>query len=264
MNIERISAYQIFDSRGMPTLEAEVLLDDGARAEAWCRRAHRPGSSKQSNSATATPTRWRGKSVLRAIENVYREIAPAIVGRDPRDQAGIDRRLIELDGTANKSRLGANAILAVSMAVADAAAKAIGVPLFEYLGDGNGVLLPLPEIQMIGGGAACELAHRRARLSARRHRRPQLRRSARNQSQRLSCRRRPAETARHVSSAWLTRGAIGPNSLRTKPRSNCSCGRSRLPATRPAGRQPWHSTWPPAASTTQRTAATTCGWKTAR
>ncbi len=100
---------------------------------------------------------WRGKSVRRAIENVHREIAPAIIGHNARDQAGLDRRLVELDGTPNKGRLGANAILGVSMAVADAAAKASGVALFDYLGEGSGVLLPLPEIQMIGGGAHANL-----------------------------------------------------------------------------------------------------------
>jgi len=153
MKIEGISAYQIFDSRGVPTLEVEVLLDDGVRGRGLVPSGASTGQFEAVDLRDGDPTRFCGKSVFRAIENVAREIAPAMVGRDPRDQAGIDRRLIELDGTPNKSRLGANAILGVSMAVADAAARAIGSPLFEYLGAGNGVLLPLPEIQMIGGGA---------------------------------------------------------------------------------------------------------------
>jgi enolase len=153
MKIVGVSAYQIFDSRGVPTLEAEVLLEDGTRGRGLVPAGASTGQFEAVELRDGDATRWRGKSVLRAVENVRREVAPALIGRDPRDQAGIDRRLVELDGTANKSRLGANAILGVSMAVADAAAKAVGVPLFEYLGDGKGVLLPLPEIQMIGGGA---------------------------------------------------------------------------------------------------------------
>lgn len=153
MKIIGVSAYQIFDSRGVPTLEAEVQLEDGTRGHGLVPSGASTGQFEAVELRDGEPARWRGKSVLRAIDNVQREIAPVIVGRDPRDQEGIDRRLVELDGTANKSRLGANAILGVSLAVADAAAKALGTPLFEYLGAGQGVLLPLPEIQMVGGGA---------------------------------------------------------------------------------------------------------------
>jgi enolase len=153
MKIVGVFAYQIFDSRGVPTLEAEVRLEDGTQGHGLVPSGASTGQFEAVELRDGDGSRWRGKSVLRAIENVHREIAPAIVGRDPRDQAGIDGRLIELDGTPGKSRLGANAILGVSLAVADAAAKASGAPLFEYLGEGKGVLLPLPEIQMIGGGA---------------------------------------------------------------------------------------------------------------
>ena len=153
MKIVGVSAFPIFDSRGVPTLEAEVTLENGTRGHGLVPSGASTGQFEAVELRDGDATRWRGKSVHRAIENVDREIAPAIIGHDSRDQAGIDQRMIELDGTANKSRLGANAILGVSMAVADAAAKAVGVPLFEYLGGGNGVLLPLPEIQMIGGGA---------------------------------------------------------------------------------------------------------------
>jgi enolase len=99
------------------------------------------------------PQRFGGKSVFRAIANVHETIAPALRGRDVFDQSGLDRAMIELDGTPNKSRLGANAILSVSMAAANAAANAHGVPLFAWLGQGKGDLLPLPEIQITGGGA---------------------------------------------------------------------------------------------------------------
>jgi enolase len=153
MKIVGVSAYQIFDSRGVPTLEAEVRLDDGTRGRGLVPSGASTGQFEAIELRDGDVSRWRGKSVRRAIENVDREIAPAILGHDPRDQTSIDRQLVELDGTPNKGRLGANAILGVSMAVADAAAKAAGVALFEYLGQGSGVLLPLPEIQMIGGGA---------------------------------------------------------------------------------------------------------------
>jgi enolase len=99
------------------------------------------------------PNRFRGKSVFQAIANIQREIAPALIGWDICDQSGLDRHLIELDGTPTKSRLGANAILAVSMAAATAAAAALRQPLYETLGQSRGTLLPLPEIQIVGGGA---------------------------------------------------------------------------------------------------------------
>ena len=99
------------------------------------------------------PERFRGKSVFKAIANVENIIAPALRGRDVFDQSGLDQTMIELDGTPNKSCLGANAILSVSMAAANAAAAAQGKPLFASLGAGNGNLLPLPEIQILGGGA---------------------------------------------------------------------------------------------------------------
>ena len=157
MKIVDVSAYQIFDSRGVPTLEAEVRLDDGTRGHGLVPSGASTGQFEAIELRDGVASHWRGKSVRRAIENVHREIAPAIIGHNARDQAGLDRRLVELDGTPNKGRLGANAILGVSMAVADAAAKASGVALFDYLGEGRGVLLPLPEIQMIGGGVHANL-----------------------------------------------------------------------------------------------------------
>jgi enolase len=152
MKIASIDAYPIFDSRGNPTVEAEVTLAGGAvghglvpcgastgQFEAW---ELRDGGR-----------RWRGKGVDRAVSHIRGEIAARLVGHSAAEQVEVDETLMALDGTPNKSRLGANAILAVSMAVADAAARANRTPLFEFLGAGRGDLLPLPEIQIIGGGA---------------------------------------------------------------------------------------------------------------
>ena len=152
MKIRDIDAFQIFDSRGNPTVEAVVTLDSGCRGQGLVPSGASTGRSEALEIRDGDPDRFRGRSVFRAIENIRREIAAALVGWDVTDQVALDRRLIELDGTANKSRLGANAILAVSMAVARAAAAAQGRSLFDYLGNGMGTLLPLPEIQLFGGG----------------------------------------------------------------------------------------------------------------
>ncbi|WP_428940265.1 phosphopyruvate hydratase [Fontivita pretiosa] len=151
MRIRSIDAFQIFDSRGNPTLEAVVRLEDGSVGHGLVPSGASTGQFEALELRDGDASKFGGRSVFRAIENVRTIIAPALLGADASDQAGIDRRLIELDGTPNKSRLGANAILGVSMATASAAARARGVPLFRHLG--RGTLLPLPEIQLIGGGA---------------------------------------------------------------------------------------------------------------
>jgi enolase len=153
MKIQRLDAYQVFDSRGNPTVEAEVTLEDGAVGRAAVPSGASTGRHEAIELRDHVPNRFRGKSVLRSVENVRREIAPLLVGRNVFDQAANDASMIELDGTANKSRLGANAILASSMACCVAAANHRRQALFEYLGSGHGNLLPLPEIQIIGGGA---------------------------------------------------------------------------------------------------------------
>ncbi|MCL2640177.1 MAG: phosphopyruvate hydratase [Phycisphaerales bacterium] len=160
MKIQSIAAYQIYDSRGVPTIETEVKVENGGGGVATplCGVGTVPsgastGQFEALELRDKNPNKFRGKSVFNAIHNVEQKIAPAIVGQNIFDQEAIDRRMIELDGTPDKSRLGANAILSVSMAVANAAAKAKGVALFESLGKGEGTLLPLPEIQIIGGGA---------------------------------------------------------------------------------------------------------------
>lgn len=151
MKIASLSAWQIFDSRGNPTVEAQVTLEGGVHGRGSVPSGASTGQFEAVELRDRDPARFRGKSVFTAIANVEKIIAPALLRRDVFDQEGLDQTLIELDGTPNKSRLGANAILSVSMATANAAAAARGKPLFASLGNGN--LLPLPEIQILGGGA---------------------------------------------------------------------------------------------------------------
>jgi enolase len=153
MKIKQIDAYQVFDSRGVPTVETVVTLDDGTLGRGLVPSGASTGQYEALELRDGDRPRFRGKSVFQAIRNVREKIAPQLQGHDVFDQQGVDRAMIELDGTANKSKLGANAILSVSMACCNAAASARRQPLFEYLGGGDGNLLPLPEIQIFGGGA---------------------------------------------------------------------------------------------------------------
>jgi enolase len=154
--IKNVSAFQIYDSRGVPTLEAEVELQNGIIGCGLVPSGASTGQYEALEMRDGDKSRFRGKSVFRAIGHVNGEIAAAVAGMDADDQRALDEKLIALDGTPNKSRLGANAILAVSMATANAAAAAQNRPLFDYLGNGEGTLLPLPEIQILGGGAHAE------------------------------------------------------------------------------------------------------------
>ncbi|MEM7014605.1 MAG: phosphopyruvate hydratase [Verrucomicrobiota bacterium] len=149
--IADVSALQIYDSRGNPTVEAHVRLENGVVGRGLVPSGASTGQFEALELRDGDVAKFRGKSVLEAVANVEGEIAKSLCGRDVLDQEAIDRALIELDGTEDKSRLGANAILSASMAVASAAAGARGLPLFRSLGDGT--RLPLPEIQLIGGGA---------------------------------------------------------------------------------------------------------------
>jgi enolase len=153
MKIRSIQAYQVYDSRGTPTLEAEIELESGERGRGTVPSGSSTGQFEALELRDGDAGRFRGKSVFKAIDNIHREIAPALAGWDIEDQPGLDHRLVELDGTPSKSRLGANAILAVSMAAANAAAAAVRKPLYETLRQSTGTLLPLPEIQIVGGGA---------------------------------------------------------------------------------------------------------------
>lgn len=158
MKIAQVHAFQIFDSRGNPTVQADIVLENGSRGRGLVPSGASTGSREALELRDGNPRCFRGKSVSKALHNVNGEIAEAIRGMECSDQTNIDEMLIRLDGTQNKARLGANAILAVSMAAADASANAQGQLLCEYLAGGKGTLLPLPEIQIIGGGA--HAAHR--------------------------------------------------------------------------------------------------------
>lgn len=151
MKIHSIDAWQIFDSRGNPTVEAGVVLEGGASGRGAVPSGASTGQFEALELRDDDPRKFRGRSVFRAIENIRSEVAPRLLGMDADDQRAVDGALIALDGTPDKSRLGANALLAVSMAAASAVAVARGIPLFRSLG--KGTLLPLPEIQIFGGGA---------------------------------------------------------------------------------------------------------------
>ena len=151
--IATIEARQILDSRGNPTVEAEVALEDGALGRAAVPSGASTGEHEAMELRDSDPARYRGKGVGRAVANILDEIAPELVGEDATEQVLIDRLLIELDGTGNKSRLGANAILAVSLATAHAAAESLGLPLYRYLGGPMASVLPVPMMNVVNGGA---------------------------------------------------------------------------------------------------------------
>ncbi len=153
MNIENIEAYQVFDSRGNPTVEAEVELQNGIKERAIVPSGASTGQFEALELRDGDHDRFLGKSVFKAIENIKKHIGPSLQGENVCDQQKLDQIMIELDGTKNKSRLGANAILGVSMAAAKASAVTRDKALFETISPNEGTLLPLPEIQIIGGGA---------------------------------------------------------------------------------------------------------------
>jgi enolase len=152
-SVEAVHAREILDSRGNPTLEVEVLLSGGVSAKAGVPSGASTGSREALELRDGDKNRYGGKGVRKAVANVDGEIAEELVGVDARDQALIDRILIELDGTPNKGRLGANAMLGVSLAVARAAAEASGLPLYRYLGGAGATTLPVPLMNVINGGA---------------------------------------------------------------------------------------------------------------
>ncbi len=148
-----VIAREILDSRGNPTVEADVLLESGVMGRAAVPSGASTGSREAIELRDGDKQRYLGKGVLRAVENVNTEICEAIIGLDVEDQHFIDQTMIDLDGTESKSRLGANAILAVSMAVARAAAEESGLPLYRYLGGAGPMQLPVPMMNIINGGA---------------------------------------------------------------------------------------------------------------
>ncbi|HEY2962714.1 MAG TPA: phosphopyruvate hydratase [Pyrinomonadaceae bacterium] len=151
--IEQVQAREILDSRGNPTVEAEVVLADGEIGRAAVPSGASTGENEAVELRDGDAKRYGGKGVLKAVQNVNEVIAPALEGFDALDQAEVDRALIDLDGTKTKSRLGANALLAVSLATARAAALHVELPLYRYLGGPNSRTLPVPMMNIINGGA---------------------------------------------------------------------------------------------------------------
>ncbi len=150
--IEIVYAREILDSRGNPTVEVEVGLSDGGWGQAAVPSGASTGQFEALELRDGDPKRYLGKGVLKAVDNVNRTIAPAIIGMDPFDQKLIDSSIIELDGTPNKGSLGANAVLGVSLAVARAAADSLGIPLYRYIGGTNACRLPMPMMNIVNGG----------------------------------------------------------------------------------------------------------------
>jgi enolase len=150
--IEGIDAREILDSRGNPTVEVDVVLGDGSVGRAAVPSGASTGAHEAVELRDGDPARYGGKGVLRAVDNVAETIAPALFGLDAADQAGIDRILVDLDGTPNKAVLGANAILGVSLACAHAAAAAYDLPLYRYLGGVGATTLPVPMFNILNGG----------------------------------------------------------------------------------------------------------------
>ena len=144
---------EILDSRGNPTVECDVLLESGVMGRAAVPSGASTGSREAIELRDGDTARYLGKGVVQAVENVNTEISEAIIGLDAEEQAFVDKALIDLDGTDNKSRLGANAMLAVSMAVAKAAAEEAGLPLYRYFGGSGPMSLPVPMMNVINGGA---------------------------------------------------------------------------------------------------------------
>src|SRR5258705_12937359 len=151
--ISEIFARQILDSRGNPTVEVDVLTDEGALGRAAVPSGASTGAHEAVELRDDDKKKYLGKGVLKAVTNVNETITPALVGYDVADQTGIDALMIKLDGTSNKGKLGANAILAISMAVAKAAAEEASLPLYRYIGGTNAKTLPIPMMNILNGGA---------------------------------------------------------------------------------------------------------------
>ncbi|TKB69905.1 MAG: phosphopyruvate hydratase [Nitrospira sp.] len=151
--IREIKGRQIIDSRGNPTIEAEVTLESGAKGRAAVPSGASTGEKEAIELRDGDKKRWMGKGVSKAVTNISKVIAQELLGQEAFDQAGIDRAMIALDGTKTKSKLGANAILGVSLAVAKASANETGQPLYRYLGGANARVLPVPLMNIINGGA---------------------------------------------------------------------------------------------------------------
>src|SRR5687767_10720238 len=152
INIEFIQARQVLDSRGNPTVEVDVILENGVMGRAAVPSGASTGEHEACELRDGDKKVYVGKGVAKAVDNVNSKIAPELIGMDPRDQEAIDQQMIDLDGTPNKAKLGANAILGVSMAVAKAAAEVSHLPLYRYLGGPGARTLPVPMMNILNGG----------------------------------------------------------------------------------------------------------------
>ncbi|MFT4110601.1 phosphopyruvate hydratase [Propionicimonas sp.] len=152
-SIEFVDARQILDSRGNPTVEVQVVLDDGSEGRADVPSGASTGAFEAVELRDGDAAHYGGKGVLKAVENVIEQIAPEVIGMEADEQRLLDQAMIELDGTDNKSKLGANAVLGVSLAVAHAAAESAGLPLYRYLGGPTANLLPVPMMNILNGGS---------------------------------------------------------------------------------------------------------------
>lgn len=153
MKIQKIHAREILDSRGNPTVEVDVTLENGVVGRAAVPSGASTGENEALELRDGDKNRYLGKGTLKAVKNVNEVIAPALLGDDVYAQRALDQKMIDLDGTPTKSRLGANAILGVSLAVAQAAARSLGLPLYRYIGGANAHVLPVPMMNIINGGA---------------------------------------------------------------------------------------------------------------
>src|SRR5262245_39247562 len=152
LSIEFIQGRQVLDSRGNPTVEVDVILEDGTLGRASVPSGASTGEHEAVELRDDDKKVYVGKGVTKAVDNVNTKIAPELIGLDPRDQEAIDNLMLELDGTANKAKLGANAVLGVSLAVAKAAAEACSLPLYRYLGGPGAKTLPVPMMNILNGG----------------------------------------------------------------------------------------------------------------
>ncbi len=151
--IVEVTAREILDSRGNPTVEVEILLESGDRGRASVPSGASTGKHEALELRDKDPKRYLGKGVQKAVQHIRRMMAPKLLGMDVLDQNAIDRAMLQWDGTPNKTRLGANAILGVSLACARAAANHLGIPLYHHLGGPSAIQLPLPMMNILNGGA---------------------------------------------------------------------------------------------------------------
>ena len=163
--IQSVTAIEVLDSRGNPTIEAQVILENGLTASACAPSGASTGSREALELRDGDKSRYLGKGVLTAVNNINQLIQPELIGKNPADQAALDQLMIDLDGTENKAKLGANAVLAVSLAVAKVAAADLGLPLYEHIANINGTpgqySMPVPMMNIVNGGehAAVSYTH---------------------------------------------------------------------------------------------------------